>query len=157
MTIGIENTGTIDSIMKTNAFKVHDMMFNVKECIQFVFLCSKSMYTMFHQDNCNIFVITINPTNSSVSSMPMSLNDTYNECVIRNNTDSTPQSEVHNKKNMYILKDGNIILFVTKGYIMDNFLIKDSYHDFKLVEGNPTIRITAQDIESLTMKNPEVR
>lgn len=157
MAIGIESTGTIDSIMNADAFEIHECMFNIKDVIQCLFLCSKTMYNMYNNNGCNLFVLTINRNQSAISGMPMSVNDEYNRCVIRNNDSSTPQLEVQSKKNMYVVKDDKIILFVTKGYIMDNFFVKESYHDFRLVEDNPTVRITAQDIESLSMKDPDVR
>ena len=45
-------------------------------------------------------------------------------------------------------------MFLSKGYVMDNFAVRESYHDFLFTEGEPHVMITAEDIESLTLKNP---
>jgi hypothetical protein len=133
------------------------MMFDVKDVVQCLFYCSKTMYDFFHSDGCNMFVCTINCAESFIMGMPMSLNNEYNECVMRNNPDITPQREVHGKKNTYKIKGDNIIMFLTKGFILDNFRVKDSYHDFRISEDNPSVMLYASDIESLSVKDPGVQ
>lgn len=157
MTVQLSSSGTIDEIMDTDAFIVHDSMFNIRDAIQVLFLCSKTMYDFFNSTECNLFVISIKPSSSCVMGTPMSTNNKFNECVMRNNADiDTPQSEVHYKKNTYTYSDGKYLLFVTKGYILDNFIVKESYHDFRLNERDPYVIIYADDIESLTLKNPNL-
>lgn len=151
----VEN-GKIDDILDLDAFKVHDIMFNVKDIIQCLFLCSKTMHDYFHNPNTNIFILTISTENSFIMGMPMSTNEKYIDSVIRNNENITPQSEVHKKKNTYTIKDDKIMMCCTKGFILDNFKIKDSYHDFRVSEKQTNVVLYATDIESLTVKDPDL-
>lgn len=152
----VEN-GKVEDILTRDAFKIHDTMFNVHDVIQCLFLCSKTMYEYFHKDNCNIFVITVNTKSNFVMGMPMATNEQYINCVLRNDDSDTPQSEVHKKKNTYTIKDDNIMICFTKGFIMDNFEVKDSYHDFKVSEKQNNVILYATDVESLTVKDAELR
>lgn len=157
MTVVVAENGSVDDVLMNDAFKIHDMMFNVKDIVQCLFYCSKTMYDFFHSDGCNMFVCTINRSESFIMGMPMCINTEYNECVMRNNTCSTPQSEVHYKRNTYTIKGDNVFLYLTKGYILDNFQVKESYHDFRVNENNPNVMIYASDIESLTVQDPGVQ
>lgn len=89
--------------------------------------------------------------------MPLSTNEKFIDCVIRNDDGVTPQGEVHKKKNTYSIKDDKVMLCMTKGYILDNFEVKNSYHDFKISEKQTNVVLYASDIESLTVKDPELR
>jgi hypothetical protein len=81
----------------------------------------------------------------------------YNERVCRNTEEDTAQRNVENRRNTYLTKDDNkYMLFLTKGFILDNFIVKDSYHDFKVAEDKPHVMIYASDIESLSVKNPDL-
>jgi|SRR6478609_335460 len=153
--IGLNESGPVQDIITQDAFEIHDTMFSVKDVIQCLFLCSKSMHDLFHSDKCNIFIVTISTENAWVMGMPMYTNQDYNERVCRNTEGDTAQSNVQNRRNTYLIKDENkYMLFLTKGYILDNFTVKDSYHDFKIAEDKPHVMIHAADIESLTVKNP---
>lgn len=154
--IEVKECGPLDEVILRDGFEIHGMMFNIKEVVQCLFYSSKTMYDFFHSDSCNMFVCTVNRAESFIMGMPMCLNNEYNECVMRNNPDSTPQREVHMKKNTYKIKGDNVILFLTKGYILDNFTVKESYHDFRVSEDNPNVMLYASDIESLTLKDPGV-
>lgn len=157
MSVEVIESGHIDDVLHEDAFEIHQMMFNIKDAVQCLFYCSKTMYDFFHLDTCNMFVCTVNRKESFIMGMPMSVNTEYNECVMRNNDGSTPQSEVHLKKNTYKIKGDNVIMFLTKGFILDNFIVKESYHDFKVSEDNSNIIIYASDIESLSVQNPGVQ
>lgn len=156
MTVEVAECGHVDDVLQRDGFEIHEMMFNVGDIVQCLFYCSKTMYDFFHSDSCNMFAVTVNTKEAFVMGMPMSVNNDYNVCVMRNNPESTPQSEVHYKKNTYKIKGDNIILFLTKGYILDNFKVKESYHDFRTSEDNPNVMIYSTDIESLTVPNPGV-
>lgn len=151
----VEN-GKIDDILELDAFKVHDIMFNVGDIIQCLFLCSKSMYEHFHCARTNIFILTISTEHSFIMGLPMNTNEEYIDCVVRNDPSVTPQGEVHKKKNTYTIKDNKIMMCVTKGFLLDNFTIKDSYHDFKVSEKQANVVLYASDIESLTVKDPNL-
>ena len=55
-----------------------------------------------------------------------------------------------------LIKDDKIIMFVSKGFIMDNFIVKESYHDFKIEPDSSKVMIYASDIESITVSDPEL-
>ena len=152
----VEN-GKIEDILNVDAFKVHDIMFNVKDIIQCLFLCSKTMHDHFHDSGTNVFILTISTENSFIMGMPMCTNQEYIDCVVRNDDGVTPQSEVNKKKNTYTIKDDKIMMCCTKGFILDNFEVKDSYHDFKVSEKQANVVLYASDIESLSVKDPELR
>lgn len=154
--ISIIENGDINDILSLNGFKIHDIMFSVKDIMQCLFLCSKTMYEYYHSDLCNMFVITISTENSFVLSMPMNINTEFVDAVLRNDSTETPQSEVNRKKNTYTIKDDKIIMFVSKGFIMDNFKVKESYHDFRIEQDSPKVIIYASDIESITVSDPEL-
>lgn len=156
MTTKLVSTGDIKDIMQSDAFAIHGMMFNVREVIQCLFLCSKTMYTYFHKPTCNMFIIQISTEGSWIMGNPMCTNEQYIECVMRNDPSSNPQSEVQAKKNTYQQHGDKIILFCTKGFILDNFEVKDSYHDFRMNEKQTNVLIYATDIESLTVDNPDL-
>lgn len=153
--IGLNESGPVQDIITHDAFEIHDTMFSVKDIVQCLFLCSKSMHDLFYSDKCNIFIVTVSTDNGWVMGMPMYTNQDYNERVCRNTDEDTAQSNVQNRRNTYLIKDENkYMLFLTKGYILDNFTVKDSYHDFKIAEDKPHVMLHASDIESLTVKNP---
>ncbi|BEH88401.1 hypothetical protein [Klebsiella phage phiKp_21] len=151
----IEN-GDINDILSLNGFKIHDIMFSVRDIIQCLFLCSKTMYDYYHSDLCNMFVITISTENSFILSFPMNTNEEFIQAVLRNDNVTNAQTEVHRKKNTYTIKDDKIIMFVSKGFIMDNFIVKESYHDFKIEPDSSKVMIYASDIESITVSDPEL-
>lgn len=157
MTVEVTESGHVQDVLQKDAFMIHDMMFNMKEVLQVLFYSSKTIYDFFHSDACNMFVCTVNTKDGFIMGMPMCVNNEYNDCVMRNCTESTPQSEVHNRKNTYKIKDENVIMFLTKGFILDNFMVKESYHDFRVSEDNPNVIIYASDIENLTLENPGVQ
>lgn len=64
-TTAVEN-GKIEDAMMLDGFKIHDTMFNIKDVIQCLFLCSKTMYEYFHRESCNIFIITVSRDGSFV-------------------------------------------------------------------------------------------
>ncbi|WEM33127.1 hypothetical protein EJP02_066 [Escherichia phage EJP2] len=157
MNVITTESGDVQDVLTRDAFKIHNMMFNIKEVVQCLFYCSKTMHDFFHSDMCDMFVCTVNRDESFIMGMPMSVNAEYNECVLRNNPGSSPQRDLHVKKNTYCIKgDDIVIMFLTKGFILDNFTVKESYHDFRVQEDNPTVMIYASDIESLAMDNPGV-
>lgn len=155
--IELKESGPVQDIITHDAFKIHDLMFNFHDVIQCLFLCSKSMYDCFHSDKCNIFIVTVSTKDSWVMGMPMYTNQDFNERVYRNTDEETAQSNVQNRRNTYLTKDDDkYMLFLTKGFILDNFIVKDSYHDFKVSEDKPHVMIYASDIESLSVKNPDL-
>lgn len=153
----LESTGPVQDVLRKDAFKVHDIMFNVRDVVQCLMYCSRTMYVLVSDSNCNMFSIVIDTEAGSISSLPMVVNDYYNECVIRNNEESTAQLRLEEKKNTYQLGENKIILFLTKGFIIDNFVLKESYHDFKPTEDSATVILHSTDIESLTVANPGVQ
>lgn len=149
--------GAIDDVITQDAFEVHKLMFNTKDIVQCLFLSSATMYDFFNNPMCNCFAVTINHDEKWVMATPMTMNTEFNECVMRNNKEKTPQSEVEKLRNTYSKPDENhTLMFLSKGYVMDNFTVQDSYHDFLFTEGEPHVMITAEDIESLTLKNPNL-
>lgn len=155
MDITHNENGPIDEVINEDGFEVHGLMFQIKDVIQCLFLCSATMYEFFNNPMCNCFAITINKDDAWVMATPMTMNTEFNACVMRNNKGKTPQSEVERLRNTYSRPDDkHILMFLSKGYVLDNFKIQESYHDFLLQEGEPHVRIEAQDIESLTLKNP---
>jgi hypothetical protein len=157
MNIIHKENGPIDDVITTDAFEVHDLMFSIKDIIQCLFLCSATMYEFFNNPKCNSFAVTVNSSKRWVMATPMTMNSEYNECVIRNNPGDTPQSDVEKLRNTYTKPDDeHVLMFLSKGYVLDNFFISESYHDFLFTEGEPHVMITAEDIESLTLKNPNL-
>lgn len=152
----IVECGDLNDILNLDTFKIHDIMFNVKDIMQCLFYCSKTMYDYYHSDLCNVFVITISTEASFVMSWPMSTNEDYIEAVLRNDNTMNAQTEVHRKKNSYTIKDDKIIMCVTKGWICDNLKVKDSLHDFRIDPEQPKVAIYASDIESLTVPDPDI-
>lgn len=153
--VGLNESGPIEDVIAQDAFEIHGTMFSVRDIVQCLFLCSKSLYELYNSDRCNLFVVTINTKDSWVIGMPSYTNQDYNERVCRNNDETTTQSNVQNRRNTYMTKDDNkYMLFLTKGYVLDNFEVKDSYHDFRVSEDKPHVMIYAADFESLTVKNP---
>lgn len=148
--------GPIEHVIDNYAFDVHDLPFTIRDIIQCLFLMSKTMYD-FHANNpaCNCYAITINIKSEWVMATPMTINHDFNMAVMRNNKNKTPQSEVENLRNSYTIPDkDHILMFLTKGFIVDNFTVQESYHDFLFTEGEPHVLISSEDIESLTHKNP---
>lgn len=153
--VGLNESGPVEDVIAQDAFKIHGTMFSVRDIVQCLFLCSKSLHDLYHSDKCNLFVVTINTEDAWVIGMPSYANQEYNERVCRNNDELVSQSNVHHRRNTYMTKDDNkYMLFLTKGYILDNFTVKDSYHDFRVSEDKPHVMIYATDFESLTVKNP---
>lgn len=156
MATKLVSSGRVEDILESDAFEIHGMMFNVREVIQCLFLCSQTMYKYFHKNTCNMYVIQISTEGSWIMGTPMCTNEKYIECVLRNDNSQTPQSEVHSKKNTYSTQGDKTILFLTKGFVMDNFEVKDSYHDFRMNEKQANVLIYARDIESLSVDNPNL-
>lgn len=155
--IGLNESGPVQDIIAQDAFEIHGTMFSVRDIVQCLFLCSKSLHDLYHSDRCNLFIVTINTHDNWVMGMPMYTNQDFNERVCRNTDESTAQSNIQNRRNTYLTKDDNkYMLFLTKGYILDNFVVKDSYHDFKVTEDKPHVMIYSSDFESLSVKNPNL-
>ena len=147
--------GPIDDVINEDAFEIHGIMFKNKDIIQCVFLSSKSLYEYYNSPACNCFAITVNTEENFVVATPMLMNTEYNDCVLRNDKESSPQSEIENMRNTYTKHKGKYtMMFLTKGYIMDHFTVQDSYHDFLVNEDDSHVVISAKDIESITHKNP---
>ncbi len=150
-----KENGPIDDIIFNDGFEIHGLMFSIKEIVQCLFLCSATMHEFFNNPMCNCFAVTINCNDRWIMATPMTMNTEFNECVMRNNKEKTPQSEVEKLRNTYTKPDEkHILMFLSKGYVMDNFTVRESYHDFLFTEGEPHVMISAEDIESLTLKNP---
>lgn len=145
--------GHIDDIIQTDGFTVHDMMFSIKDVVQCLLLASKTMYDFYLNPHCNCYAITINTTDGWIMSTPMTVNSKFNSSVDRN----SPHEKKSRRPNTYIIHDDDhILILLSKGYIMDNFIMKESYHDFLLKEDEPHVMLYASDIESLTLKNPNM-
>lgn len=151
-----KDSGPIDDVITEDGFPIHGLMFNIKDVLQCLFLCSSTMHEFFNNTLCNCFAITINKKEHWIMATPMTINTEFNECVIRNNAgQKTPQEDVQNRRNTYTRHgEDNLLIFLSKGYVVDNFTVSESFHDFLLKEGEPHVMITAKDIESLTLKNP---
>lgn len=155
MNIIQKENGPIDDVITKDGFEIHGLMFSIKDVVQCLFLSSSTMYEFFNNPMCNCFAVTINSTDKWIMATPMTMNTEFNECVMRNNKGKTPQSEVEKLRNTYTKPDEkHVLMFLSKGYVMDNFVVRESYHDFLFTEGEPHVMITAEDIESLTHKNP---
>lgn len=144
--------GHIDDILLQDGFAVHDTMFSVKDVIQCMFLASKTMYDFYVSSSCNCFAITLNTRDGWIMSTPMTTNNKFNAALDRNSDSSKIR-----RPNTYTMHDeDHILILLSKGFVMDNFIMKESYHDFRLVENEPHIMVYATDFESLTMKNPNL-
>lgn len=146
--------GKVEDIMYRDCFPIHGLMFNVRDLIQCLFYCSSSMYHAVQNSKCNGFMITIDTERNWIMAVPVVYCPDYSECIVRNN-DDPDVLRPHVNKNTYIEHDENkTILMVTKGYVIDNFKHKESYHDFLVGKNDSTVLIEASDIECLTDKNP---
>lgn len=152
MSVQYKESGSLHEVMHKDGFAIHGMMFSVQEVIQCLFLSSKTMYDFYTNDECNCYAITINTTDKWMMATPMNVNNKFNTRC-RNHGNLLKSREWNTYSNF---DDDHIIILMSKGFVMDNFVMKESYHDFLLKEGEPHVMINASDIESLTVKNPNL-
>ena len=153
-----KQSGPIGDIINSDAFEVHGLMFSIKEIIQCAFLCSSTLsLSAIDSEDCNAFMFTINKKDAWIMGSPVVYNIRFNECVLKNNTDPDV-IRPFNGRNTYINhNEDTVIMMITKGFVVDNFEVKESYHDFLLNEGEPHVMIDAEDIESLSLRNPTIQ
>lgn len=142
---------SVDNVMDTDAFEIHGMMFSIREVLQCVFLTNSSLYNQYKTDNSIIYIVNLKKELNTImiaTCISAKLHLTKNK---RLHT-KTIQDEI----NTYMDKDGDgdYIMFLSKGYVTDNFLIQDSLYDFVSEENDSFIVMNAGDIEELTNPNP---
>lgn len=150
MSVQEKEMGALIDALPKDGFVIHDMMFSVKDVIQCLFLASRTMYTTFESGEATSYAITINTTDKWIMATPMVTNDKFNKKSNANGTN--PPARELNTYTQY--DEDHIIMLMSKGFVVDNFIMKESYHDFLLQEGEYHVMINASDIESLTVKNP---
>lgn len=152
MSVQEKEMGALEDALHKDGFTIHNTMFDVKDIIQCLFLSSRTMYSTFMSGEATCYAITINTEDKWVMATPMVTNDKFNK---KSNANGTfPPSRVLNTYTQY--DENHIIMLVSKGFVLDNFVLKESYHDFLLQEGELHVMINASDIESLTMTNPNL-
>lgn len=146
----------IDNALNRNGFEIHDIMFNIKDLIQSALYCNNSLYhALTEHSTCNGLMVSVS-YDRWMSISPISYSKKFTECLSRNSTDPTTMENAKNR-NAYIEHDENtIVLLLTKGFILDNFEIQESYHDFLMDENKNHIVMEPSDFESLTDKNPKL-
>jgi len=139
--------GLAIDIIEENGFKIHGLMFTNRELLQCLFLSSRSCYESIMSQEINAMMITINRKEKNIICAPMMYNKAFSRKLKKVDEDV--------KVNTYIRDTNNSTVFLLSiGFIIDNFEVRPSYHDFLLSEEQPFVFIEAQDIESLTVKNP---
>lgn len=144
----------ISEILEDDAFYVHDMMFNVGDIIQCTFLMNYSLYEHHHSDGCDGYIININTGASSVMATPFFMNTSLNSLRKKNDPTNPSLQKVYGSLNTCTIKNGNYMVYVSKGYITDTFKVRDSESDFTIEGTTPFVAFTASDIESLTNPDP---
>lgn len=150
MSVQEKEMGALQDALPKDGFVIHNVMFSVQDIIQCLFLASRTMYETYVSGQATSYAITINTEDKWIMATPMITNDAFNKKSNANGTN--PPARVLNTYTQY--DESHIIMLMSKGFVLDNFVMKESYHDFLLQEGELHVMINASDIESLTMKNP---
>lgn len=157
----MHDTAIIDSgpavkAINEDGFKVHGLTFTNKELIQTALYLSDSLSTaILEQPEVNSAMFTIS-TSGYILCTLCGYNSEFTKIVDRNgNTESMIQHcNGFPDVNSFIRSDETKITFVlSKGYIIDNFELKDGFFDFSF-DGTESVLIEAHDIENITVKNP---
>lgn len=145
---------SVDNIMDTDAFEIHGMMFSIREVLQCVFLTNSSLYNQYKTDNSIIYIVNLK---KELNTIMIATCVSAKLHLMKNSKLNT--KTIQDEINTYMDKDGDgdYIMFLSKGYVTDNFLIQDSLYDFVSEENDSFIIMNADDIEELTNPNPVLK
>lgn len=144
----------ISEILEDDAFFVHDMMFNIGDIIQCTFLMNYTLFEHHHSDGCDGYIININTGGSSVMATPFFMNSGLNKRRKKNDPTNPSLEKVFSSLNTCTIKNGNYMVYASKGYITDNFKVQDCESDYTIEGSTPFVAFTSTDIEDLTSPDP---
>ena len=150
----IEVQKPISEILEDDAFYVHDMMFSIGDIIQCTFLMNYSLYEHHHSDGCDGYIININTGANSVMATPFFMSNALNNRRKKNDPTNPSLAKVYGSLNMCTIKNGNYMVYASKGFITDNFRVRDCESDFGIDGSTPFVAFTSTDIENLTSADP---
>lgn len=145
------------SFFKRDAFEIHGLMFSIDEVIQCAFVSSTILYqAVYENPNCNAFLISIAKEGWISITTVFYSTEFYKRIKMKDENDDRLVSHASNV-NKYIDGEDFCTVLLTKGFVIDNFDIQDSYHEFAITEEKETVLIRATDFEKLTDPDPIVQ